>query len=712
MQRRPPPDVVEEDAAEEDEGAMPSVSKVFTEQHRAEISRALLLGDIGEMDSDALIERYEALKERYTVEPTSVLAMRDWVYDRFDCDELKPDGPRNEEILGTAYDKALLEILDVSMQLSMRGLDSGDREEVLYTCSEVLFRANRIISQEFAMRATMQGEMSAGSTEVTVDNFSSQFKANKSRFTDLQHLMLYLLDCTRDRNLRKRGDMLYSEIKTDDGHHTRAWEQHGTLLEFIHQCCDRDTHFQQWQWMTSNPGNASSLALYMINCKDRSLPAYEPNRYFISFRNGIYAVACDTFYNRDKPLSPDIVAITFIDREFPEHLCEVGEDGNLPDPSDIDIPCFDKIFTHQRLGEDVTFWLMAFLGRVMYDNGAMDNWQKLLFIKGMAGTGKSTIGHIFEWLYGEHLGVISSNIEPQFGLESLLDKLMWMCYEVKTDFRLDQGQLQSMSSRDPVVVARKHKIALVVRRWIASGLLLGNEWAKRWADAAGALSRRLAIIFFDWQVIDSDPDMRNKLFDNMGAIIVKMNRSYIHALLQCGDDPVDKHLPPYFLQTQKKLEMETNPLLAFLTQCPEIEVNPDAYITLSDFTSVYTRWCKDNAFPIVRITDEHKVKRTFEKIGIQQRTAKLPYGRSGEMKQSIYLMGVQRSEGSGYGGGGGGGDTTITLRKEMQETSVDDHDDDDAVEPDSSKRPITARRRQPARRATVDKYPIGGMGSA
>ncbi len=592
-----------------------------------------------ERDED-ISARFEQTRQRYLAMPRELSQFRNWVYDVFDSDNVHPEGARSEGDLKLAFQNSVLELVQLNYQLASRGLIDHAQQEELRRCMKILHRAHAIVLHEYRLRETAESEDSAPHLDMIVDNYSTQTETTQG-LNDLQKLEIFLLKRCRDENLRKHADMLYHEIVTDAGHYTRAWEPYMTITEFIHESCDRDAHNEQWKWMTSSAGNVASCMAFLRDCRDRYLPVLQRNRYFISFRNGIYSIPTDEFFDYEtSALDPTITSINYIDRYFDPALCEKDEDGMVMDPEDIKIPGLDKIVETQRLEPEVIEWLWIMMGRLLYNNCELDNWQRIPFIKGVAGSGKSSMAHLFELIYGEMLGVISSTIEPQFGLEGLVDKLMWICYEVKDNFRLDQGQLQSMSSRDPVVVARKHKTALVIRKWIACGLLLGNEWAKRWADAAGALARRLLIFFFNFKPTDIDPHLYDKLNDDLARIVVKFNRHYIQAVIRLNGEPLEKHLPEYFFETQRKLEVQTNPLLAFLIYSDTLEVNPEKYISVGDFQHHYARYCRDNNLPIQRISDEHKSKRPLEQLNIAREVRRLKYGPRRELQEMEYFIGI------------------------------------------------------------------------
>ena len=112
------------------------------------------------------------------------------------------------------------------------------------------------------------------------------------------------------------------------------------------------------------------------------------DRHIFSFQNGIYDALNDKFhaYGKSK-LSDDIIACKYFDQEFNTYDDVSWED--------IPTPYFDSIFKHQ-IGDQKEFneiltVAQILIGRMLYDIGEKDDWQVIIFFKGLGGTGKSTV---------------------------------------------------------------------------------------------------------------------------------------------------------------------------------------------------------------------------------------------------------------------------------------------------------------------------------
>ena len=152
---------------------------------------------------------------------------------------------------------------------------------------------------------------------------------------------------------------------------------------------------------------------------------------------------------------------------------------------------------HQGFDENVQKWMYILIGRLLYEVNELDQWQVMPFLKGQAGTGKSTItGKICKAFYEyTDVGMLSNNSEKQFGLSSFYNKLLFIAPEIKNDLKVDQAEMQGIISGEDVVVAEKHKTAQMVE-WKVPGIIAGNE-VPGWIDNAGSISRRIVVFQFD-----------------------------------------------------------------------------------------------------------------------------------------------------------------------------------------------------------------------
>lgn len=432
--------------------------------------------------------------------------------------------------------------------------------------------------------------------------------------TSFQKLLLFLLKRVYALNLRKYNDKLYTQTVVNvpglPPYRTHAWHVYSEIEDFVYSAVPKETNYDMWLNLTSAHTNVSAATNYLKLCRDFELPKLEPDRHVFSFRNCVYNAETNTVYAYDDPnagIPPSLVAAKFFNLDFPIPLVDVGLDWR-----EIVTAKLDQILDHQKVPDipyrprrkvystdadgnrvceqvedetapfmSVKNWYYVFIGRMIYEIGEYDEWQVLLFIKGVAGSGKSTLGKIVSNLYDANdVGVLSNNIENKFGLAALVDKLIYICYEVKHDFGLDQGEFQCMVSGEQMAIPKKFETATSVA-WKTHGMFMGNEVAA-WCDNSGSMSRRIVLGLFNEIVTDGNPKLFMELQEEMAHIILKSNRAYREAAESFGMLDIWNVLPPYFSENRRKLRAETHALAFFLENCTDLHWDPKAYMTMDD----------------------------------------------------------------------------------------------------------------------------------
>ena len=428
--------------------------------------------------------------------------------------------------------------------------------------------------------------------------------------TRYQKFLLYLLRTAYDRNLRKYNGRLYKQIVVHP-YRTHAWELECDIAEYVYGCAKKEGNFEMWLNMTSSHSNISNAIEYLKSCKDFELPTLVPNRHVFAFKNCLYDAENNTVYeyaDSECHIPSAMVAAKFFNIEFPIALADVEQ----VDWRDIPTIKLDYILDHQKIptephivnkkeyfvnaegkrkyrlvpDEDKPLfsakdWFYIFIGRMVYEIHEHDDWQVLMFIKGVAGSGKSTLGKIVSYLYDANdVGVLSNNTEKKFGLSALVEKLIYVCYEVKNDFALDQGEFQCMVSGEQMSIPFKHEMAQSVM-WRTHGMFMGNEVAS-WCDNSGSMSRRIVLGLFNEIVTDGNPKLFSELQEEMGHILVKCNRAYREAAFFFGHMDVWNVLPHYFVSNRRQLRANTHPLAYFFENTTELLWDKNGYMSLQD----------------------------------------------------------------------------------------------------------------------------------
>ena len=317
-------------------------------------------------------------------------------------------------------------------------------------------------------------------------------------------LLLFIVEQAHVYGYSRHAGFVYSEkvIKggrkrqrdgtyVDEIIRTCAWTQQMEVRHFINRVCARNTN--EYMWLKLHAANAGSfmdrLLAYFETDDDPAFPRLDRDkmRAVYSFRDGVYVAKAGDNGGRFYPYGTvpmGTTACKFIDEDFllpawNKVVPPRARPGEAAFASmawtELPTPALQHILDCQELDHDVCCWVYAFLGRMLYSLGDKDRWQIAPFVKGVAGSGKSTLGQLVKLFYDpSDVGILSNNIQKQFGLWDLYEKLVVLCFEVKHDFRLDQAELQSIISAEELCIARKCRDSVTVR-WKTPLMLLGQN---------------------------------------------------------------------------------------------------------------------------------------------------------------------------------------------------------------------------------------------
>lgn len=505
-----------------------------------------------------------------------------------------------------------------------------------------------------------------------------------NKLNDLQSFVIFHLRKLHDRGYRRYGDGVYEQqisppISLNSGEikkfPTHAFKRVCDITEFILENTSKEDTFSEWQKMMA-PGCLENVKKYLMVCKDEEFKELKPDRYWHAFQNGIYSVNNAFFYEFGSEdhqnlikIHNDIVCCKYHEQKFDINIMSLKNWYKIPTPEVQSILNFQFQVDKDANGtikteEDkikIISWMYVFLGRMLFDVNAKDKWQVCLFLIGRAGTGKSLLLKAMGWFFNEeNVETIANNLQKGFGLENIYNNgrtLACRCMEVKHDFALDQAQLQSMISGEPVSIQRKNQAALSVI-WKIPIMLAGNECAK-WINNSDSITRRMILAFFERKVPNDkvDPNLDIKIQANIGNLLHKCSCAYKSAVEEYGGNDlwskklnpftneIEYILPKYFHMNKSRLQEMTHPLVGFIRNESSIVVTEKGGMPYKRFQLLANAYFQANGSSKFN-WKEDKYKTVFEEFEIKKIKIDSAFLQSCGVQDTLFYLG----EAYGIGG--------------------------------------------------------------
>jgi NOL1/NOP2/fmu family ribosome biogenesis protein len=599
-------------------------------EHAHEIRMEVMRSEVSSLTPERLEQFIGQLEEKMglTCKGDRFAPLTNGFRQFFRDDELDPNGmPQNVDLERIQEQKRRLVNLfsELYHRSSELGIKDKPTEDINGDEFRVAFRLMRLIetaddAYEIIFRYVRSFERINSPTfaPMSGDMDSSLFRCKTMDTTDeeddaspYQRLLLYLLNKTYTQKMKRYKGQCCKQIETTvGGHLTRAWKPVMEIKEFVYFYTQKEDKYDMWRNMTSKGSIVRDTVTHLSMCRDIQFPEIHKNRTVWSFQNGIFVGKewsekeggyISKFYpygsSEIGTLDPTVVSCKFFDQEFPE------ENMNVDKWQDIATPVIHSVMEYQRFTPDVMNWMYVFIGRLCFDTNDQDAWQVIPFLKGIAGSGKSTIiTKVCKRFYdSEDVRTLSNNIEKKFGLWSIHDGFMFISPEVKGDLALEQAEFQSMVSGEDVSIARKNEKALSMT-WNVPGILGGNE-VPSYRDNSGSVLRRLVTWNFARQVSQPDPQLDGKLEAEIPAILCKCVRAYLDYSRKYANKDIWGVLPPYFKAVQSQVATVTNPLQHFLAS-DKLVYGPDKCIPQKLFVQIFNQHCQENVLGRTKFNED------------------------------------------------------------------------------------------------------------
>lgn len=610
-------------------------------EHAAEIAN-----EIGGMEHTELMSRLDSLASDWKTEtpPGSFAEIAEMVFRNIGIDIAGDVDHGDEGSYGlrnamSTFELKEIEAVTLFSKLKEEGiLEDGTHIGKIRRILESIFYAKKIAL------ALIQSKIAYHDTYTVDTNLDERLGSYAIRYrwledvktTDMQKLIVYLLDICSERNYRKQDGQVFKPILFG-GYRTYAYERVTDIKSFVHNECKKELNLDAFLQLTKS--SMVTLVDHMTNCNDIQFPFLAKNRGVFSFRNGLYICESDEFipYEHAAHRVPDsTVSSNYFDIHF---------DPDDADKSwrDIQTPNSEKIFYDQKLSLAVRDWVYIMIGRVMYPVGKYDGWQVICMLLGVAGSGKSTVtdglvGAIYDRV---DVGVLSNNCERQWAVSGLVNKLIWVCPEIKADFALEQATFQSLVSGERISVAEKHKTPYTIKFDIP-GWLSGNVLPD-WKDHSGSIARRMLIFRFDQKITATDMKLKDRIQQELPKFIVKSNKAYREMALESGAKNIWTILPDELVQFSKDAMTENDPISIFI-KTDRCSLG-DGYATVADeFAAAFQTWGIEFGN---RMTNSSVIQtilsgRELGKYGLG--TTQATYIVNGEQRHGTIIVGVKVRE--------------------------------------------------------------------
>lgn len=516
-------------------------------------------------------------------------------------------------------------------------------------------------------------------------NSHTFFIEHAAELEGIHKLLVFVLHELERAQLRRFGDKCYKQkyIQDERGvwRATKYWREECTIEQFVARKCDKEHNYEMWSIVLGRGDVTKRIRDRLMDGVEREFPELQIDRCLFAFRNGLFHSEHQRFYPYadTDAIAADIdenaVAINFFDINCYDDIDDVMDPRCIPTPALDSVFLFQLKYTfldgvrkaeaaaaaahteeeraaaaarvdharaHQAAARaEVIWWVYVLLGRMFFELNVHDTWQICTFIKGYAGTGKSTLGSLLTAIFPQqHIANIASNIEEQFGLQDKWDKLLWLCLEVKDNFRLPLSQLQSMISGEFVTVAIKNKDPKTVI-WKSPGMMFGNE-IPPWKDRAGALLRRFVMVLFEVPVGEDEKNMNllAELQAELGCIIPKVTRIYLTAARMYRHVDIWSVLPQWFKECRDNFALSVDIVSRFFKDSLAVAADPECYAPFEFVQDEFRRWVERNVPAQSKLEfNADTCDAFFKKNGIS--VAVESYVWNGAVQQRKYLLRVR-----------------------------------------------------------------------
>ena len=175
------------------------------------------------------------------------------------------------------------------------------------------------------------------------------------------------------------GDRVMLPVKKD-GRFLRAFRFVSSMKDWIHGIVS-DPFSEAARVMFGKAGLFKHVIEHFSIGDSATFPKYKADNAFMAFNNGIYSLRTDEFFEHDSDKVPaNLVCSVYQDSDMPwDEIKDKRGTYTNPDWLEIDTPLRLVYELQWPAGindnKEIVKFLLAFIGRLLYNIGDEDNWQ-------------------------------------------------------------------------------------------------------------------------------------------------------------------------------------------------------------------------------------------------------------------------------------------------------------------------------------------------
>lgn len=553
-----------------------------------------------ECNEESLMEYFETIENKWKI-PNNIDIILTKIMTNFNISDINSV---DIDIIETEKNKTLWELTGVQTKFAKFYDINEDTFKLRW---EKVFE-NLYYSERFLRTGYLLNRMSKDNYEYSLnEDTDGLFKftpIDVSKNTPYQNLLLFLFGKINDLEYAKYQDALYEKVMVN-GNFTYSWKKVESIKSFILKSCNMKTNYEQWKNSTSGGNNnIKSAEQYIKDYNGPELKILKKDRHVHAFKNGIYFSKINIGTEEEKNwtdkfipygekseyLTTETVASKYFDIDF-NNYDNIEEEDFFEIIKDC--PTFKSILDYQKFPKEVQKWLVIFIARNLFEINEIEKWAVILYLLGIAGSGKSTIiEKIIAKFYDEDdIAMLSNNIERKFGLKPLADALIVTGPEIQADCSLEQTEWQLLAEGGKLTLAKKNENAETII-WKPPVPMAGNR-VPAYNNSAGQQSRRTVSWKFWRKVLETNTHMGDDLESEIPKIMKMGVMGYLWAVNKYKKKGIWKILPKYFHDNQEEMEENTNALINFI-KSGKVILSDKVYVPEKVFKQAFNEHCREN----------------------------------------------------------------------------------------------------------------------